>query len=707
MAGRSIEDILRQQEAQRQAEMQRQQAQERAIYEQRERQRQDYLERMRIYEAQNAFSAASAAGAGGGGLRNTTVLSINGHTELIIFTTTDSGNWQYVILDFLAETISDIKDTGVSSSDNYDHYQIDGAGYAFEFDTKLIFINDNAEIISSVDNDIYTSRVREGYYYALFRNGTLYQFDGKEVTTYTVPMGSDGTDFNLTKNSIVITAYDANVTLDVNVYLWNPTIGVVNVWSGSNVDPGTDRFNGVVSDNNKSFIMVAEFDDVINGWKKLNIYGDDGTTKSPLEITSFYNKLDNGYGTMFGDNKFEFFNKGNTSPVFYFNIYDYYTDTWRTATHSKTNYNNDNASNAYYQQQSSGYQYTSLSNGVFHLLYNGSSTQSAYNIDIYDYVDVVYSIDGGTHSTYTVNNTGTANKGVDINDANRDGNMGNTLYVGKSLFLPMWLNDSKISLLCLTSTQSTVINAGSTTGLTGTQGNNLIPGWNSGQRYVSFRVGDNFGVWLAYASSDVYKIYNQSGTNVISLTMSTSTRLNYSGDVAVVTDDTTGIEYVFTENSLSLGASPSSYATYSTLSIDEYGVKPDFTTGNTTTSLMMNLKSDGTSRIFTDSNVYDFATPAHSEYYLSPEYILLLNDGGSNYVLYFYDWTGTLLANVDTGIVSGTSYSADLVSDRLYFSVIDGSTTTIYYFSPTKTDSISIENANIDGIYYDYFQRYV
>jgi hypothetical protein len=56
MAGKSIDDILRQQVAQRQAQIQAQQAQERALNEQRERQRQDYLQRSRMFEALNNIS---------------------------------------------------------------------------------------------------------------------------------------------------------------------------------------------------------------------------------------------------------------------------------------------------------------------------------------------------------------------------------------------------------------------------------------------------------------------------------------------------------------------------------------------------------------------------------------------------------------------------------------------------------------------------
>lgn len=280
--------------------------------------------------------------------------------------------------------------------------------------------------------------------------------------------------------------------------------------------------------------------------------------------------------------------------------------------------------------------------------------------------------------------------------------------MGKSIFLPMWLNDSTFRLLCLTSTQSVNIAVGSTTGLNGSQGSELIPGWNTGQHYASFRVGDNFGVWLAYASNDVYKIYNEVGVNVISLTMSSGTRLNYTGEVAVVTDDTAGIEYVFTSSSLAPGVSPS-YATYSRLeNISHYGLRPTYTDGDTTTSLMLNLNEGGLSRIFTDGDTHEFTLPELTwNRWLSDEYIVSEGRDGDNYNLYFHDWTGTLLATIDTGIASGTSYEADLVKDRVYFKVAAGGTTTFYYFSPTKSDSVSIQNITADSVNYDYWPWWI
>ena len=710
MAGKSIDDILRQQAAQRQAQIQQQQAQERALNDQRERQRQEHIQRMRMFEKLSNFNPAAASAASAGGSRpNQSIPTINGHAEIVLFKTSDSGNWQYVILDYLAETISSIKDTGVDKNDDYDLNMIENTGWVIEFDNDILFINDNAEIIKSVSrstNDIYSSKNGRTYYIAYMDNGTVYHFDGKVVNTYNLIETSIIDSLRFTKNGTV--AIITIIGTYVTGYAWNPTIGLVSVWTGDNVSG--DRYNGLVTYNDAEIFMITQFNDRTpgaDGWTKINVFGEDGSTKSSLDVSALNTVLNQGYDNYLGGNNVEYkFTRSGSTYSYYFNTYDADNNVWRSYNHAKgTSYASEDT---YYQEKNNdGVQFTSLSNGVLHLLHDGT-TQSAYNIDLYRHLDVVWSIDGGTYSSYTVNNITTATKGVDINDADRDGISGKSLYFGKSIFLPMWLNNSKISLLCLTSTQSIVIDAASTTNLTGSQGSGLIPGWNTGQKYASFRVGDNFGIWLAYASNDVYKIYNEVGTNVISLTMSTGTRLNYTGDLAVVTNDTTGIEYVFTSSSLAPGASPS-YATYSTLpDIDFYGLKPQYTDGDTTPSLMLNLNEGGLSRIFTDVDVIDF-TPAELVFgkWFSDEYIVFEGRDGSNFNLHFYDWTGTLLSTVDTGVSTGLSYEASLVKDRIYFKVVNGSTTTYYYFSPTKSDSVSIDNITSDSVNYDYWPWWI
>ena len=702
MAGRSIEDILRQQAAQRQAQIQQQQAQERALYEQRERARQDYLERARMYEKLASInpSAAASAAAGAGGSGNRVIPTINGHVEFILFTTSDSDNYQYVILDFLAETISEVKDMGIPYSSNYDYYMVENTGWVFEFDNgTTLFINDNAEIVETISNeDQYSSWNKRTFYFAYFTDGTIKYFDGKEVTTYTgLPSSSIISSTYFTKNLVFVFATDD--TTNATVYTWTKDGGLTECWTGTS-GTSTERYNGVWANEGSDFFTVAQFNDTLDTWKTIHIFGENGLEKTSLDLSSVYSvaKVNSGYATFFGDNKLEWKFTGPTAS-YSFNIYDGDTDTWRQSSHAKTNYTNDSI---LYQEHWDGSQFTSLSNGIVHVLYSTGSTSSVYNIDKYNYVDVVWSVDGSTHSTYVINNTGTSTKGVDINDADRyDTN--SSLYIGKSIFLPMWLNDSTFRLLCLTGTQSVNIAVGSTTNLTGSQGSGIIPGWNTNQRYASFRVGDYFGVWLAYSTSDAYKIYDYTGNLALSFTMSTGTRLNYSGDVAVITDSTAGIEYYI--NSNNIGLSPS-YATQSYSEMTYYGLKPQFPDGDTTPSKLLSYNEGGfaLSRMYTDEDVYEFTMGEDTIFYryLSDQYVVLVGSTGTNnWQIYFYDWTATLLAKVDSGISYGTSFNAELIKDRLYFKVTDGSTDTFYYFSPTKSDSISIDNISGHDTFYD------
>lgn len=705
MSGKSIDDILRQQMAQRQAQIQQQQAQERALNEQRERQRQEHIQRQRMYEKLSNFSPSAAAASSAGGSRNQAVSTINGHAEFILFKTSDLDNWQYVILDYLAETISDIKDTGIVKSSSNNIYMIENTGWVIEFNNDVLFINDNAEIIDTVSKvDKWSSWNKRTFYLIYFTDGTVKYFDGKVVTTYTgLPISSIITDTGFTKNGyLALTTQDSDVA---TVYVWNPSNGLIQIWTGPDQFSAGDRWNSMNVSESADFFTVGIFNDTApDTWKTILVFNEDGTSKSDLDLLPVYSvsRVNSGFPQFFGTNKMEWKFTGPTSS-WNFSIYDGDTDTWRSSTHAKgSNYNTDQG---FYQNHYDGSQYTSLGDSIFRLLYDESAgypgaSGSAYNIDLYRHLDIVWSVDGSTYSSYTVNNTTTWTKGVDVNDADRDGFNNNSLYVGKSIFLPMWLADSTFRLLCLTSTQSVNIAVGSNTGLNGTQGDGLIPGWNTGQRYASFRVGDNFGVWLAYASNDVYKIYNEFGANVISLTMSAGTRLNYTGDLAVVTNDTTEIEYVFNANTL--GLSPS-YATYSTLSISHYGLKPTYTDGDTTPSLMLNLNEGGLSRIFNDENVYEFTLPKTTwNRWLSDEYIISEGRDGA-ITLYFHDWTGTLLATVNTGIPISATYEANLVKDRVYFKVVDGTTTTYYYFSPTKSDSVSVENQTSYSVNYDYW----
>lgn len=107
---KSIDDILRQQAAQRQAQIQAQQAQERAVNEQRERQRQDYLQRQRMNESLSYSSSTSPGGSGGGTI---TLEWINGYEG-----TPYNTAWIYPQLD-LDTTVSNINSNNLLGTQSF------------------------------------------------------------------------------------------------------------------------------------------------------------------------------------------------------------------------------------------------------------------------------------------------------------------------------------------------------------------------------------------------------------------------------------------------------------------------------------------------------------------------------------------------------------------------------------------------------------
>jgi hypothetical protein len=168
MAGKSIEDILRQQAAQRQAQIQQQQAQERALNEQRERQRQDYLQRMRMFESLNNTNPSSAASAGGK-RGNTTSIS----NESILYYNFNAGVFTYFIYNFESEVLTDVKEISLENGPSGGAnpageasgiYPVTRGGFFIKSlnDTNsnydLLFISLNGEVIwqdtSSNDSDV-------------------------------------------------------------------------------------------------------------------------------------------------------------------------------------------------------------------------------------------------------------------------------------------------------------------------------------------------------------------------------------------------------------------------------------------------------------------------------------------------------------------------------------------------------------------------
>ena len=160
MAGRSLDDVWRQMQAQRAAEQQQRMAQERALYEQRERQRQEYLQRMRMYEfaSPNFSPSSAAAGAGGGGNRQTITTSVS--EESILYYNFEDGTFSYFIYNFETKTLTDTK--AISLDGNPDVYPVTTGGFFLQSLNEegsnyydLLFISLNGEVIwqDTTEND--------------------------------------------------------------------------------------------------------------------------------------------------------------------------------------------------------------------------------------------------------------------------------------------------------------------------------------------------------------------------------------------------------------------------------------------------------------------------------------------------------------------------------------------------------------------------
>jgi hypothetical protein len=224
MAGKSIEDILRQQAAQRQAQMQQQQAQERAVYEQREIARQDYLQRMRMFESLNTISVAAVAA--GGAVSVSDFPEVFGQSEVVTWADESTDTWKIVVYNFTTGVLSDIIDTGLTYNngnewyvqDNFNHVQTKGFAIVYQnnidYKYKIYFLNANGTLVGAKDLDTeedfqYTENAQI-FLGNLEEKATVYHFTGDNVRTHIFDMDAndvevdDGTAEDVTKDGSII-----------------------------------------------------------------------------------------------------------------------------------------------------------------------------------------------------------------------------------------------------------------------------------------------------------------------------------------------------------------------------------------------------------------------------------------------------------------------------------------------------------------------
>ena len=225
MAGKSIDDILRQQMAQRQAQIQAQQAQERAINEQRERQRQEYLERSRMFEALSNISTAAASAAAGGKVVTQQVdfPEVIGQSQLVTWKDEVTNTWKIVVYNFTTGVLSDIIDTELIGDDwnnntGYNHVQNKGfsAIYRNNVDDKykIYFLNASGTLVGTKDLDTnedfqYTENAQI-FLGNLEEKATVHHFTGDNVRTHIFDMDAsdvevdDGTAEDVAKDGSII-----------------------------------------------------------------------------------------------------------------------------------------------------------------------------------------------------------------------------------------------------------------------------------------------------------------------------------------------------------------------------------------------------------------------------------------------------------------------------------------------------------------------
>ncbi len=211
--------------AQRQAQIQAQQAQERAINEQRERQRQEYLERSRMFEALSNISTAAASAAAGGKVVTQQVdfPEVIGQSQLVTWKDEVTNTWKIVVYNFTTGVLSDIIDTELIGDDwnnntGYNHVQNKGfsAIYRNNVDDKykIYFLNASGTLVGTKDLDTnedfqYTENAQI-FLGNLEEKATVHHFTGDNVRTHIFDMDAsdvevdDGTAEDVAKDGSII-----------------------------------------------------------------------------------------------------------------------------------------------------------------------------------------------------------------------------------------------------------------------------------------------------------------------------------------------------------------------------------------------------------------------------------------------------------------------------------------------------------------------
>lgn len=405
MAGKSLDEIWRQMQAQRVAEQQARIAQERSINEQRERARQEYLQKMRMYEftSFNPSAASSAAGAGGG--RRIPQQVVTGNNQATLHYSFDSDNkiLYYFVYNFGTNQLSEIKQVTLYNSPN-DSPVTEGGFFLYSNNddnstVDMLFIDLSGTIIwqDSSDNqsdvDIENFSRYVGAYYLKDGNWKLVLFD---------------------ENSIIKTFDFSTSLIEGGGYSYN------DVWSGGIVvveEIGTIRRYYIINFTEETKTQFYEVDNDLGDY--LNVYqyaySDKILTRKNGVLWEVFSSS--------GEKLAEFDTISEFSTASWFD-YDF---TFLDDNGSFLIFGNDNTNNYYTVILFSGLTNTFSSNTIDRSVYGN------YRYDIFNQKDY--------DSTTDKNAEGSAiflffDSGFEPNEV--------TYYSPEALILPIWSTDSEL-----------------------------------------------------------------------------------------------------------------------------------------------------------------------------------------------------------------------------------------------------------------------
>lgn len=303
MSGKkSLDQIWQQMQARAAAEHQARMAQERIIWEQREIARQEYLKRIRTFESVGTNTPSSAASAAGGSKPiSSTTITVGKH-YVITWTDINTETWRIVVHNFETNSLSEIIDTGLSSSswiDSNISLAPSESGHALIYQNdetlkyKILFVDSNGRLLDTKDLD-----TREDYQYTensiillgeLDGISTVYHFNGEVIVTHQFPDVNiinvevdDGSEDDVTKDGSVVIEAPNNQTY----YISKP--------NGSLIDVSEHLIGGVyLLDYNTDYIFK------LDETSHIKIITQDGNVKNTFDLNV---NLTEGLTTLYGSN---------------------------------------------------------------------------------------------------------------------------------------------------------------------------------------------------------------------------------------------------------------------------------------------------------------------------------------------------------------------------------------------------------------------